>query len=132
MELSKLKIVKRKSRPLSIFTVYFIALIIIILVMNFIIPTLTTSITDLANNIVNYYNNTIQDLNNIPEDSIFRQFNIDKIAEGLANIHIEEYINFNTIAQYAKGAIGFANSIFDFFVALIVSFMELEFNSTLP
>lgn len=118
---SKLKIIKKKSRALSIFTVYLIALIIIILAMNFIIPTLATSIADLANNLVGYYNNTLESFKNIPEDSILRKLDIEKLAESLSQINIEEYINVETLAEYAKGAIGIANGIFDFFVSLIVS-----------
>lgn len=118
---SKLKIIKKKSRVLSIFTVYLIALIIIIIAMNFIIPTLATSITDLANNLVNYYNTTIANFENISEDSFLRKIDINKIAELLSNIKIEEFINIDTITEYAKGAIGIANGIFDFFVSLIVS-----------
>lgn len=118
---SKLKIVKKKARTLSIFTVYLIAIILIILAMNFIIPTLATSIQDLANNLVGYYNNTMEGLKNIPEESILRKIDIEKIANSLSDIKIEEYINLNTITEYAKGAIGIANGIFDFFVSLIVS-----------
>lgn len=117
----KIKLVKKKARTLSVFTVYLIALILIILAMNFIVPTLTTSITDLANNLVGYYNNTIEDFKNIPEDSILKNINIEEIASNLSNIKIEEYINIETISQYAKGAIGIANAIFDFFISLIVS-----------
>lgn len=118
---SKLKLIKKKARTLSVFTVYLIALILIILAMNFIIPTLATSFQDLANNLVGYYNNTIEGVKNIPEDSILRKIDIEKIASSLSDIKIEEYINLNTITEYAKGAIGVANGIFDFFVSLIVS-----------
>ncbi len=118
---SKLKLVKKKARTISVFTVYLIALILIILAMNFIIPTLVTSFQDLANNLVGYYNNTIEGLKNIPEDSILRKIDIEKIASSLSDIKLEEYINLSTITEYAKGAIGIANGIFDFFVSLIVS-----------
>lgn len=118
---SKFKIIRKKARPISIFVIYLIALIIIVLAINFIVPALATSVTDLANNLVNYYNNTIEGFKNIPEDSILRKIDIDKIANSLANINIEEFINLDTITQYAKGAIGIANGLFDFFVSLIVS-----------
>lgn len=118
---SKVKLIKKKARGLSVFTVYLIALILLTLVIQFIIPTLATSITDLANNLVGYYNNTIENFNNIPEDSILRKIDINKIAENLSNIKIEEFINIETIMEYAKGALGIATGIFDFFVSLIVS-----------
>lgn len=118
---SKVKIIKKKARGLSIFTVYLIVVILLILALKFIIPTLATSITDLANNLVGYYNNTIETLKDVPEDSILRKIDVEKIASSLSNIKIEEYINLNTIGEYAKGAIGIAGGVFDFFVALIVS-----------
>lgn len=118
---SKFKIIKKKSRALSILTVYLIVLIIIIIAMNFIIPTLATSITDLANNLVEYYNTTIANFENIPEDSFLRKIDINKIADILSNIKIEDFINLDTITEYAKGALGIANGIFDFFVSLMVS-----------
>lgn len=118
---SKIKWFKKKARVFSVFTVYIIALIILILVFNFVIPNITSSIVDLATNIGTYYQNTINGLNNIPEDSIFNQINVQKIADMLGKINIAEYINLDIIMQYAKGAIGVANGIFDFFVSLIVS-----------
>lgn len=120
-EKCKLKLISKKARALSIFTVYLITLILIILAMKFIIPTLGTSIADLANNLVGYYNNTIESFKNIPEESILRKIDIEKIAESLSNINVEEYINLETITTYAKGALGIANGIFDFFVSIIVS-----------
>lgn len=118
---SKIKLIRKKARPISIFTVYLIVLIVIILAIQFIIPTLARSITDLASNIGTYYQNTINNLNNIPEDSILRQIDIQAITDILKQINISEYINMNTILEYAKGIIGFAGGIFDFFVSLIVS-----------
>ncbi len=118
---SKFRLVKKKARPISIFIIYLIAIIIIVLAINFIVPALATSVTDLANNLVNYYNNTIEGFKNIPEDSILRKINVEEIANSLANIKIEQFINLDTITQYAKGAIGIANGLFDFFVSFIVS-----------
>ncbi len=118
---SKLKLVRKRARGISVFTVYLIALILLTLAIQFIVPTLATSITDLANNLVGYYNNTMENFNNIPEDSILRKIDIGKIAESLSNIKIEEIINIETVMEYAKGALGIATGIFDFFVSLIVS-----------
>lgn len=118
---SKLKLIQKKARTISVFTVYIIALIVVVLVFNFIIPNLATSITDLATNIGSYYQNTINKLDNLSEDSILKQIDISKVSESLKQINIAEYINIETIFEYVKGAIGVAGGIFDFFVALIVS-----------
>ena len=118
---SKIKFINKKARTMSVITIYIIAFIILIIAFNFIIPALVTSFTDLVTNIGTYYQTTIEGLQNVPEDSILKQIDIQKITDALNQINIGEYINFDTILQYAKGAIGVANGIFDFFVALIVS-----------
>ncbi|MCI9017256.1 MAG: AI-2E family transporter [Clostridia bacterium] len=129
---SKIKIIKNKSRLLSVFTVYLIAIVILIIGINFILPAITTSISDLLNNIDNYYNSTIKEIETFSQDSILRKIDIKKILEELKNINIEQYFNLELLTQYAKGAIGIANGIFDFFVSIIVSiYVLLERNSIL-
>lgn len=118
---SKLKFVKKKSRMLSVLTVYIVALILIIIIINFVLPTVTQSIVDLVNNIGGYYDNTMNNLKNLPEESILRKIDIQKTVESLSNINIEQYLNLQALTQYAKGAIGLANGVFGFFVSLIVS-----------
>ncbi len=118
---SKLKFLKKKARVISVFTVYVLALVIIILAFQFIIPNLAQSIADLANNIGTYYQNTMNSLQNIPEDSFLRQIDIQAVADSLNKINIAEYINISTILESLKGVIGVAGGIFDFFVSLIVS-----------
>jgi predicted PurR-regulated permease PerM len=118
---SKLKLIRKKARTLSVFTVYIIAIILLILIIQFIIPNLAKSIADLASNIGTYYQNTIDSIKNIPEDSFLRKIDIQAVADSLNQINVAEYININTIFEYAKGMLGVAGGIFDFFVAIIVS-----------
>lgn len=118
---SKIKFLQKKARPISVGTTYLLALIIIIIAFQFIIPNLAESITDLASNIGIYYQNTINNLQNIPQDSILRQIDMQAISETINKINIAEYINLNTILQYAKEVFGVARGIFDFFVSIMVS-----------
>lgn len=118
---SKIKLIKNKARGLSIFTVYLILLIVLILAMNFIIPTVSQSVVDLVNNIGTYYNDTIEGIENIPEDSILKKIDIQKIINELSKLDMQKYISIEAITQYVVGAIGFATGIFNFFVSIIVS-----------
>ena len=59
---SKTKWIRKKGRTLSVFTTYLLAVILLIIAINFIFPTIKNSVTDLVNNIGNYYNDTIQNL----------------------------------------------------------------------
>lgn len=122
---SKIKFIHKKARVLSVITVYVLAIILLIIAFNFIVPNIAESITDLVNNLGSYYNNTIKSLENLSEDSILREIDIQKVVDGLKNINIEQYFNIDSIIQYAKGAIGIANGIFDSFVSFIVSIYVL-------
>ena len=52
---SKLKLISKKSRGLSVITTYIIFVLIIIIVINCIFPVLRDSIVELVNNIPSYY-----------------------------------------------------------------------------
>lgn len=118
---SKLKIVSKKSRGLGIFTVYLIVIILCILIIKFVLPNISQSVTDLLENLPTYYNNTLQTIENAPEDSILNKINAEEIIKGLQEINVSQIFNMETISQYAKGVINIATGIFDFFVAIIVS-----------
>ena len=75
---SKLKIVSKKSRGLGIFTVYLIVIILCILIIKFVLPNISQSVTDLLENLPTYYNNTLQTIENAPEDSILNKINAEE------------------------------------------------------
>lgn len=117
----KMKWISRKARPLSIITVYIIAIFIIIIALNFVIPTISKSITDFVSNFNLYYNNTMSSIEALPEDSILKTDAIVNVVKNIKEIDLTQYLNVEKLAQYAKGAINVVNSVFDIFVALIVS-----------
>ena len=120
-KVKKPKIIAKRARGLSIITVYIIAILLIILALNFVIPNIAKSIIDFVNNFGNYYNSTMASLNELPEDSIWKNEIITDFAESIKNIDLKQYFNMEKLADYAKGAINVVNSIFDIFVSFIVS-----------
>lgn len=117
----KIKLLKNRARGLSIFTVYAIALILIIIGINFLLPILANSIIDLVSNIQNYYNSFMNNINNMPDDSIFKSDIVIDLVNNFKSIDLKQYINMEKLAEYAKGVINVAGKIIDFFVAIIVS-----------
>ena len=117
----KIKLLKHRARGLSIFTVYAIALILIIIGINFLLPILANSIIDLVSNIQNYYNSFMNNINNMPDDSIFKSDIVIDLVNNFKSIDLKQYINMEKLAEYAKGVINVAGKIIDFFVAIIVS-----------
>ena len=118
---SKISILEKKARGFSVLTVYIIALLLVILIINFIVPALSQSITELINNIPIYFKNTEQYINDIPEDSILNKINIKEILEQISQTDIKALFNIEKLTGYAKGLIGVASWIFSVFVTIIVS-----------
>ena len=118
---SKIKIISRKARGLSIFTVYFMVVIIIVILINVILPVVFESISDLINNMQNYYDTAINNINSLSENSIFKSEFVKELIEDVKNIDLKQYIGADKIIEYLLNAISAVTSIFEIFVAVIVS-----------
>lgn len=118
---SKVKFVYKKARNLSILTVYFISIILIVILINFILPVISESIVELVTNIQGYYEETINRYQNLPEDSILKGNEVSELINSIQNIDIKQYFKLDKILEYAKSAISLVTSIVDIFVAFIVS-----------
>ena len=117
----KVKLVSKRARGLSILTVYIIIIVILIIAINYLLPIVASSIIDLVSNIQGYYNSLMTNIDNMPDDSIFKNEIVLDVIESVKTIDLKQFINMNKLAEYAKGAIDVAGRILDFFVAVIVS-----------
>lgn len=113
--------VKKRARSLSILIVYAIAIIVCVLIIKFIIPTVSESIMDLVSSLPNYYNQAIEAIKQMPEDSILNKINAIEIIEGLGDIDLSKFLSLDNLEQYIKGVLGLATTLFDVFVTLIIS-----------
>jgi len=111
------KFIRKRSRAFSVFTVYVISVIIIMLGIKFVIPTLVSSIIEL----VSYLTSTVDAFKELPEESFFKSDVITDMINNLKNIDLKQFVNLEKVAEYAKGAITIANRVFDVFVSIIVS-----------
>lgn len=118
---SKKKFIKKRARKLAVITTYLIALIIILILINGILPVIAQSIVELVSNFQNYYTVALNKFNEIPEDSVLKTEVITEVVNYFQNIDLKQYINIGKITEYAKGAISAATSIIDIFVAIVVS-----------
>lgn len=118
---AKSKFIRKHARKFAIFTTYLIAILLLIIIINFILPVLIESINELIGNLENYYNKVIETYNNLPDDSIFKTEKVYNALKELQNFDVQKYLSFDRITGYVKGVVGFATGIFDIFVALVVS-----------
>lgn len=122
----KKRFINKYSRILSIATVYMMAALIILIIINCIIPILAQSLGDLISNIPAYYDSAIEKINSLPEDNFLRSENVTEIISEIKKIDLKEYFNFERIAQYAKGIINAVSGVFNVFIAIIVSIYILS------
>ena len=118
---SKLKFVVKKSRILAILTVYLIILLLLIILINFILPVVFESVTDLINNIQSYYEVAIDRYNTLPDDNILKSDVVKDAIQNVQNLDIKQYFKLDKILEYVISAIDAVTGIFDVFVAIIVS-----------
>lgn len=122
---SKRKFLKKKSRGLSVLITYIIAVLVIILLFNVILPVVVDSVVELVNNFQGYWNTAIERLNALPEDSILKSQQVEdaikSIGEAIQNIDLKQYISTEKITGYVKSVIGVASGIIDVFVSIVVS-----------
>lgn len=122
----KIRFLKKRARGLSIFVVYLIILLAIIIILNVLMPVIINSIADLVNNFQGYYNITIKNYEELPEDSYLKSQVLKELLNNIKQIDIKEFINMERIAEYAKGAISAVSKVVDLFVAIVVSIYILR------
>ena len=125
-KVKKPKFINKKARGLSVLTVYLIALILIIILINVILPPVIQSVVDLANNFGTYYNIAVEKINTLPEDSIFKSEIAQKVIKEIQNIDLTKIINTEVLTGYVQSIVGMLGGIFDIFVSIVVSVYMLN------
>ena len=120
---SKLKLISKKARGISVITTYLIFILIVIIAINCIFPIIVDSVVDLVSNVPSYYDILVNKYSELPEDSILKSDIIkEKMAE-LTNMDIRQFLNINSdkIVEYLRSIINVFSGIFDIFVSIVVS-----------
>lgn len=119
------KVFKNRARGISVILTYILAILVIILAINVILPIITDSIVELVSNFQGYWNTAINRLNALPEDSFLKSEvvtgAVKSIGEAIQEINLMEFINPEKITTYIKSVLGVATGIFDVFVTIVVS-----------
>ena len=125
IEKTKKKFIKNRARGISVFITYILAIALIILLINVILPFVIDSVIELVSNFQNYWNVAMEKLGALPEDSILKSKQAEEIVksvgDSIQNIDFSQYISTDKITGYIKSVIGVASGIFDVFVSFVVS-----------
>lgn len=123
---SKKNFLNKHARGLSITTVYIMTFIILFILFNCILPILMQSLSDLINNIPAYYEKALYSLNKLPEDHFLRSQGVMDSINKIKQIDLQKFLDPERIISYVKGVISAVNSIFNAFVAIVVSIYILS------
>ena len=118
---SKIKLISKKSRNLSVLTIYIIVLLLIMIIFNFILPIVFESISDFLSSIPEYYETAVSKYNQLSDDSVIKNEIINELIKTVQNINIKQYFELGKIIEYLMNALSAVTSIFEIFVAIIVS-----------
>ena len=94
---------------------------ILIWFINYIIPIIAASVIDFVNHFQDYYNIVMKQINELPDNSVFKSDLVTSIVKQIGSTDISTYVNIERITEYAQGALSIATGIFNFFVSIIVS-----------
>lgn len=120
---SKMKIISKKARGISVVTTYIIFVAIVIIIINCIFPVLIDSVVELVSNIPGYYEVLVNKYAELSEDSILKSDMIKEKMMEVTNIDVRQFLNINNekIMEYVKNIINIFSGIFDLFVSVVVS-----------
>lgn len=117
----KKNMLNKHARLFSIITVYIIAILVCVIIINVILPTVIQSLLELVANVPNYYNTAIEKLNSLPENHILKNEKVMEAIINLKNIDLQSIINIDKIQGYIKGVISAVGTIMDILIAFVVS-----------
>ena len=117
----KSKRLKKRARGLSVAITYLLAILVIIIAVNILLPILSESVIELASNLPGYYDNAIKYIENLPEDSIINKEIVQNAINKLKEIDITKLLSLDNITMYVEKVVGIANGIFNVFVTIVVS-----------
>ena len=125
LEKSKNKIIRKQAGKIGILVAYILAIISIIIIIKLILPTVFSSIVELVNNFQAYFQTFIDSISNLSEDSFWKSEQVKSVLKSIQEIDFTKIINFDTVMQYAKGAISLVGSVIDIFLMIVVSVYAL-------
>ena len=108
---------------MSVIITYIIFVTLVVILINWILPILVSSIAELISNVPTYYNTIITKYAELPEDSILKSDIIKENMKEFTNVDMRQVLSISNekILEYAKSIINIFSGIFDVFVSIVVS-----------
>ena len=124
---SKHVFLSKNSKPISIISIYFVALFLLLIVIRLVVPALYRNILDLYYNVPKYFNEAISALVKWQEKHNITLFEVDKLTATNAFNNILNSIDIMQFSKYAQGVVKITSGVTNFMIGVIVSvYMLIE------
>lgn len=119
--LNKNKVLSKVARPTSVFVIYIIAVLLIVLLINVVAPPIKESTEELVKSLPSYVEIAKEYINDSPDDSIIKHINVEEIEKRIQSIDVATFFSTEKMLEYANKVIGVFGVIFNIFVTIIIS-----------
>ena len=127
---SKRTFISKNSKPISIISVYFVALFLLLIVIRMVVPALYKNILDLYYNVPKYFDEAISTLVKWQEEHNITLFEVDKLTATSAFNNILNSIDVMQFSKYAQGVVKITSGVTNFMIGIIASvYMLIEKDS---
>ena len=124
---SKRAFLNKNSRAISITSVYFIAILLLLIVIRSIVPALYRNVVDLYYNVPKYFDETISALVNWQQEHNITLFEVDELNATKAFNNILSSIDITQFSKYAQGVVKLTSGVVNFMIGAIASvYMLIE------
>lgn len=124
---SKKEFFRKNSKPISIISVYFIAVLLLLVVIRSIVPALYRNVLDLYYNVPKYFDETISAVVKWQKEHSITLFEVDELNATKAFNNILSSIDITQFSKYAQGVVKITSGVVNVMIGVIASvYMLIE------
>lgn len=118
---SKRQFISKNAKPISIISVYFVALFLLLIIIRLIVPALYKNVVDLYYNVPRYFDEAISTLVKWQDKHNITLFEVDKLTATNAFNNILNSIDITQFSKYAQGVVKITSGVTNFMIGVIAS-----------
>lgn len=122
---SKRAFLSKNSKPISIISVYFVAIFLLLIVIRLVVPALYRNIFDLYYNVPKYFDEAISALVEWQRKHNIALFEVDELTATSAFNNILSRIDITQFSKYAQGVVKITSGVTNFMIGIVASIYML-------
>jgi len=120
-KIKKPKFIAKYARGFSTVIIFLCLIVLVTFILSFVVPIVFDNVISLANSVPGYVATVLDFIENIPQDSLWNDFDIANIIRNSSSDIVNTVMNPAGIEQFARGVLGFAGGIFSLIMGLVIS-----------